>query len=202
MKLSILIPTIPARASVLSRLIAEFKRQGQGREEEFEIIEYLTEPYNKDDKATWIGTKRQYCLELAKGDAVVFFDDDDTPHRNYIPLILDAWNPDTDCIGFKVACYGYANGGNSPEVMEPADVSILYRKWANDQNGFKYVRCPHHIVPIKREHALAAGFPEIHHGEDHEYSLRLRDSGRLKNEAYIDEFMYTYMFDGKKKKGE
>lgn len=216
MKLSIMVTTMPSRAWHLDNLISYFGMQdapmdffdhGYGvirrwNKDDVEVIAYVTPPYNDVDEGLTFGAKRNAIVEIAKGDFVMCFDDDDKPHERFLELVLPHCVDGVDVIGYKVACYGYANGCNSPEVMEPADVSTKYDGWYNDRNGFKYVRCPHHIVPVRREHVHAIGFKNMHHGEDHEYSLRLRDSGRLKNEAYIDEFMYLYMFDGKKKKGE
>lgn len=215
MKLSILIPTIPARRTGLLLLMRTLAQQigmvpiltgmeptPSGERRRFSVgseVEIIT---LEDNATVDVGVKRQALLGSAQGDFIVFFDDDDEPHPRYLPLILEAIAPGVDCIGYKVACYGYANGGNSPEIMEPADVSIKYDAWANDVGGFKYVRTPHHIMPVRRTHALAAGFPAIHHGEDHAYSMRLKQQGNLKNEVYIDEFLYIYRFNGKKKRGE
>jgi hypothetical protein len=38
----------------------------------------------------------------------------------------------------------------------------------------------------------------MHHGEDHEYAMRMHEAGLLRNEAYIDEFLYIYRFDAAK----
>ena len=217
-KLSIMVTTMPSRAIHLNNLVRYFGMDGTtacecqfekgtlskwvSEDGKVELLAYSTPPYDGNDPQLTFGAKRNALTMVARGKFVMSFDDDDKPHERFLELVLPHCVDGVDVIGYKVACYGYANGCNSPEVMEPADVSTKYDGWYNDRNGFKYVRCPHHIVPVRREHVHAIGFKNVHHGEDHEYSLRLRDSGRLKNEAYIDEFMYLYMFDGKKKKGE
>lgn len=218
MKLSIMVTTMPSRASHLSNLVGHFHmtdaayseqdylygvlRSWTDPERGVEILAYVTPPYNDTDEALTFGAKRNAIASIAKGEFLMCFDDDDEPHPHFLDLILPNCKEGVDVIGYKVACYGYANGCQSPEVMEPADVSTKYDGWYNDRNGFKYVRCPHHIVPVRREHVLSIGFKPMHHGEDYEYSIRLRDSGRLKNEAYIDEFMYVYLFNAKKQPGE
>ena len=166
-----------------------------------EVLAYLTAAYDKVDERLTYGEKRNVVLRAAHGEYVAFHDDDDLPHTEYIERFLKALAEKPDVVGFKVACYGYANGCKSPEIMEPADVSIRYNGWGNDQNGFKYVRYPHHLPPTKREHAMAIGYVG-HYGEDHDYSTRMQASGRLKKEVYIDEFMYTYVYNAKKKEGE
>ena len=57
-------------------------------------------------------------------------------------------------------------------------------------------------MPTRREHVSKVGYRPMHHGEDHEYSMRMRDSGLLKTEVYIPEYLYYYLFNAKKKKGE
>lgn len=217
MKLSILIATMPSREEALADLlkwlgvdhtIVEWYPHELGslerRSDEahgVEVLTYKTPPYDKKDEGLSYGGKRNVLMAAAKGDYVAFFDDDDQPHPKYIDRILTAIEQRPDVVGFKVACYGYANDCKSPEIMEPADVSIRYNGWANDQNGFKYVRFPHHLAPTKREHAMAIGY-RGHRGEDHDYSMRMQASGRLKTEVHIDEFLYIYRFNAKKKPGQ
>ena len=220
MKLSICIATMPSRIGALGNLIQALGMADHascngewgeiGRvyrwidiERGVEVVAYLTDPFDKanpDDRLSY-GGKRNELMRLAKGAYVAFFDDDDEPHHEYIPRIMEAIEQGPDVVGFKVACYGYANNCKSPEIMEPADVSIRYNGWANDQNGFKYVRFPHHLAPTKREHAMAIGY-RGHYGEDHDYSVRMQASGRLKTEVHIDEFLYIYLFNCNKKEGE
>jgi len=220
MKLTIGITTMPSRSDQLASLVDQFGKDGWASVKgtyfglgelitftphsgDFEVLAYLTQPYDKanPDERLSYGGKRNAIIEVAKGEYIAFFDDDDEPHPEYIDRILKAIETGPDVVGFKVACYGYANGCKSPEIMEPADVSIRYPKWANDQNGFKYVRFPHHLAPTKLEHAKAIGYVG-HYGEDHDYSMRMQASGRLKTEVYIDEFMYIYLFSANKKPGE
>lgn len=156
MRLSIMVTTMPSRASKLEALVHSFG-MSDAQYKEFphalgtmrtwtawgvEILAYMTEPYDDRTPGLTFGGKRNAILEIAQGRFVLSFDDDDQPHPEFLARILkviDA-NPDTDVIGYKVACYGYAqtNGQFDPSIMEPADVSIRYKDWANDQNGFKY----------------------------------------------------------------
>jgi glycosyltransferase involved in cell wall biosynthesis len=218
MKLSILIISIPSREERLDRLVQSlipgtvpeviefslgtiYRRVNESKG--YEVLVYETRPYDKanpDDRLSY-GGKRNVLGAASNGDYVCYVDDDDTIHPEYLRRILEAIDQGPDVVGFKVACYGYANNRQSPEIMEPADVSIRYKGWANDQNGFKYVRFPHHLAPTKREHALAIGY-RGHYGEDHDYSIRMQASGRLKTEVHIDEFLYVYRFNAKKKAGE
>lgn len=217
MKLTIGITTMPSRAYDLEKLIGLLGMQdfriGEFKHEagevilwgdvtrSVEVLAYLTPAYDKKDDRLTYGEKRNAVLRIAQGEYIAFHDDDDEPHPQYINNILKALESGPDVVGFKVACYGYANNCQSPEIMEPADVSIKYPGWANDQNGFRYVRYPHHLAPTKTEHARAIGY-RGHYGEDHDYSVRMQAAGLLKTEAYIDEWMYTYLFNAKKKPGQ
>lgn len=221
MKLSIMVTTMESRIGKLGNLVrklgladfaacnAEWYEKGRmykyvDNARGVELLAYMTDPYDDKDPDLTFGGKRNAILKAAQGEYVCCFDDDDEPHPRFLELVLAAIEQKPDVIGYKVACYGYAqvNGQFDPSIMEPADVSIKYDGWYNDRNGFKYVRCPHHIVPVRAEHVREIGFKPMHHGEDHEYSIRLRDSGLLKKEVYIDEFMYLYLFNAKKAKGE
>lgn len=224
MKLTICIATMPSRKENLAALVdslltkqascdysgielATFKHEKglltawYNPDRDVEILAFETDPYDGSDETLSYGGKRNILMGKAGGAYVAFVDDDDELHPEYLPRILEAIEQGPDVVGFKVACYGYANGCKSPEIMEPADVSIRYNGWANDQNGFKYVRFPHHLAPTKREHAMAIGY-RGHYGEDHDYSVRMQASGRLKTEVHIDEFLYIYKFNAKKKEGE
>lgn len=213
-----MISTMPSREAALHKLLGMFNINLADERETFvheegavtrytdnklgvEILEYCTAPYDKVNEGLSYGGKRNAIMRVARGEYVACVDDDDEIHPEYIPKILEAIEQGPDVVGFKVACYGYANGCKSPEIMEPADVSIRYDGWANDQNGFKYVRYPHHLAPTKREHAMAIGY-RGHYGEDHDYSVRMQASGRLKTEVHIDEFLYIYKFNAKKQPGE
>jgi len=220
MKLTIMVTTMPSRFPKLENLLRKLGMDPNDVTEQqvekghmmrwadddrgVEVLAYATPPFDEVDRALTFGAKRNAIAAVAQGEYLCCFDDDDEPHPRFLELVLKAIEQKPDVIGYKVACYGYAqvNGEFDPSIMEPADVSIKYDGWYNNRNGFHYVRCPHHIVPVRAEHVRAIGFKEMHHGEDHEYSIRMRDSGRLKTEVYIDEFMYVYLFNAKKKKGE
>ena len=220
MKLTISITTMPSRSESLAKLVSSLGFDlVQGTDTDWimgrllrwvdevmgvEVLAYSTPPYNDVDDRLTFGAKRNVLIDAAKGEYIGSVDDDDALHPQFLELVLAAIEQKPDVIGYKVACYGYAqtNGQFDPSIMEPADVSIKWDGWYNDRGGFKYVRCPHHIVPVRAEHVRAIGFQPMHHGEDHEYSIRMRDSGRLKSEVYIDEFMYVYRFSATKKKGE
>lgn len=182
MILSILIPTIENRKEKFDKLIEELFRQNDEVYSRVQIIGLC------DNKEISIGSKRQRLLTMAQGDYVVFIDDDDMVSDDYIEEILEALKKKPDFVGFNIECT--FNGLSS--VM--ADVSNIYNDWANDLNGFKFVRTPYHKTPIKRQIALKIGFRDMRYAEDYDFSSRLKKSGLIKKEQHINKVLYYYKF--------
>lgn len=139
-----------------------------------------------DNKEISIGAKRQKLLELAKGDFIVFFDDDDMPYPNYVQMILDAITPGVDCIGMNVIMT--TNGINTQRCCH----SLRYKNWANNIDGWDYVRNITHFNPVLRSIALRVGFKDLRFGEDKLYSDGV--SKLLTKEAYIDKPLFHYRY--------
>jgi len=97
MKLSILICTIPSRSEMLKKLTQQLMLLlGKYDDSEWEVLIQPDENIN-------VGQKRNILLQKASGDFVVFIDDDDEIHDNYIDAFMHAisCNPDADCIGYR-----------------------------------------------------------------------------------------------------
>lgn len=176
-KLSILIATMPIRAHKLANLRQVLDRQ---LTPEVEVITDISMNYN-------IGIKRNKLLGLASGKYIVFQDDDDLIASDYIEKILNAIETEPDCIGISGVIT--TNGRNEMQWH----ISKDFKMW--HQRGNIYYRTPNHISPVKRELALAAGFPEISFGEDYEYSMRLLPM--LKTEVKIPGTLYHYRYESK-----
>lgn len=176
MVLSILIATMPSRKQELRRLLENLRDQC----EEFDDVEILINSRMDVN----IGQKRNLLLAEAKGDYIVFVDDDDHVSENYVWCIIQACAIGNDCIGISGTIT--TNGLKERQWH----ISKAYGKW-HERNNI-YYRTPNHISPIRRELALAAGFPEIAHGEDFEYSKRLLPL--LKSETIIKGNLYWYDF--------
>lgn len=183
--LSILIPTMPSRSESLDHLLMILGKQIMGNNAvDLEInrdMSLFGKPLN-------IGRKRNEMLQSARGKYIVFIDDDDEVSENYISLILDAISEEPDCIGIN-GCIT-TNGKDERQWF----ISKDNRKWFT--KGDIYYRTPNHISPVKRDIALKAGFPEIAHGEDYIYSMRILPL--LKTEVIIPEPLYTYKYVTKK----
>lgn len=191
-KLSILIATTTERHEMYvmlhANLVSQIRRHNLVNE--VEILSLV------DNKEMSIGNKRQELLKMAKGDFIVFFDDDDLPSPNYVKMIHDAIVSDQyiDCIGMNVTMT--TNGKNPQKCCH----SLKYPDWENNKDGWDYVRNITHFNPVLRKKALEIGFKDIRFGEDKEYSDRI--SKILENEYYIEEPLFHYRYSNKQSHNE
>jgi glycosyltransferase involved in cell wall biosynthesis len=174
-KLSILTCTLHNRTNKFKKLNKHLTKQIKFCSD----VELLA---NIDSGEKSIGLKRNELLRSAKGEYVVFIDDDDWVSNDYVFKILTAIShKDPDCCGIE----GTIINRNREEKFIH---SIRYSSWYTE-NGIHY-RCPNHLNPIKRKIALSVGFLDVSVGEDHDYSLRLKPL--LKTEVYIKTPIYFY----------
>jgi len=182
MQLSILICTTFDRTDMFNLLKHHLQTQINefGFRKEVEILSEC------DNKEISVGKKRQSLLEKAIGEYIVFIDSDDMVPYYYVQKNLEAIKENPDCIGFRINCKG------TPGIT--ASASNRWDDWADNKGGFDYVRTIYHKNPVKREIALQIGFKDMRFAEDYDYSKRLKASGLLKNEVFIDEIMYEYRY--------
>ncbi len=174
--LSILTCSLTQRAFFLKRLEKEILKQTKNAS----YVEMLA---SVDSGEKSIGQKRNELLLAAKGDYIVFIDDDDLVACNYVSSIINAiMNKKPDCVGIK----GVLIEKNKPNQYFLH--SIKYKTWYT-KNSIHY-RCPNHLNPVKRSLALDTRFENISSGEDYDYSLRLNE--KLKTEVFINQILYYY----------
>ena len=172
--------TIPSRAHYLARLLSGLAPQiAPGAE--LLIV--------SDAGEVSIGQKRQHMIEQARGEFVVFIDDDDTVVDHYVASLLEAIraNPDTDCVTFR--SQRYCDGAYE------ADCVYSLRNRTNDgceeRDGVRtYIRFPYHVTPVRRSLALQVGFESLDHREDTDFAERLRPL--LRSEVHLPEALYSY----------
>lgn len=184
--LSILIATMPQRATMLNKLLDHLWTQVLRHPRKVEII------VDDDEKST-TGAKRQRLLGRARGEFVSSIDDDDWVSDRYVDNILEAINkvPTADCVEFHVEMI-------EDRTRHKAHCSTKYTEWSTINGVF--ARCPNHISPVRRTLALRAGFPDKTIKEDFDYSMRLRPL--LKTEAPMGpEPMYFY-YPGRGRRGQ
>lgn len=184
MKFSILIPTLPERSNQLCELKAQLYGQIilNGSKDDVEVLTLI------DNREKTTGAKRNQLLDMSTGDYIAFIDDDDKVSPDYIEKILLAIEKKPDVVGMKLV--QYTDGKLYGNTIH----SIAYKEWKNIPNGdtWFFERCPNHLNPVKREHALKARFPDKILGEDQDYSYKLR--GMLLTEVMIETPIYFYWF--------
>lgn len=172
-RLSILTVTIEPRKEIFRNLARVLHAQSDKQ------IELLA---SCDNGERSIGAKRNDLLLAAKGDYVVFIDDDDMVSPYYVSGILRGIQSNPDCCGIE-GIITHKNVGPKKFIH-----SIQFEDWFEKDNI--YYRCPNHLNPIKREIALDTMFADKSYQEDKDFSERLK--GKLKTEVYIKGPIYFY----------
>jgi spore maturation protein CgeD len=180
-KLSILIPTLTSRASLLVKLRNKLQKQltALGCAAQVQALTF------KGSELYSAGAKKSRLLEEAEGEYVVFIDDDDEVSDDYLPAIMRAIreHPGVDCIGM---CGAVAANGEKPGKV----VYSLSNPAASEIIGV-YFRPPCPAMPIRR--AVAGRFPhaDITGGEDADLALRMAREQAIATEIFIDKVLIT-----------
>jgi cellulose synthase/poly-beta-1,6-N-acetylglucosamine synthase-like glycosyltransferase len=172
-RLSILTPTLHSRSQIFQNLARVLNAQAN------HSVEMLASVDNGEKS---IGQKRNELLEAAKGDYVVYVDDDDMVSPLFVAKILEGLKNNPDCCGIE-GIVTFKQVGPKKFIH-----SLQYDDWFEKDEI--YYRCPNHLNPIKREIALEVKFPEKSWQEDQDFSYRLK--GKLKTETYIKGPIYFY----------
>ena len=187
MKLSILICHLPNRAECFRALILELYRQIGNQFHN--LVEVLV---CSDEKPVTTGEKRNKLLDRAKGNYIVFIDDDDEVTDDYVSEMLKGIESGADCLGIK----GWMTWDEGRRV-EWEISKDFFNEDDHSTGTLRYKRSTNHITAVKRELALQARFPEISNAEDKAYSDKLLPL--LKTEYKIDKLLYHYKFTSSNK---
>lgn len=180
MKLSVLICTVTSRVGIY---LPEFIKRLNFQAEHFTDVEIL---YLGDNKKRTVGEKRNDLISIAKGEYIVFCDDDDIVSDDYVSEIRNACDG-SDIVVFDVMCS--VNGGEFKLVKYDKDYSM-------DKNfAAFYQRIPNHIMCIRRDIALKVMFRQITFGEDADYAKRIKRY--LITQNRINKVLYYYIFNHK-----
>ena len=179
MRLSILTCHLKSRRLFLEQLVQCLEPQLTPE------VEHLID----DTDGLSIGVKRNSLLARASGGYVAYVDDDDILSHNYVSLILAAIQTNPDCVGIRGVLQDYG------KVQGVFEHSIRHKDWVTKDGDIKWLRPPNHLNPIRREHALKAGFPDMNCGEDFHYSMAVQPY--LKTEIFIEPVIYLYQHHGK-----
>ena len=139
----------------------------------------------KDNKEMSIGEKRHHLLAQCDADYMVMVDDDDMVREDYVQRVLSALESNPDCVGYLEA----VNIGGMQGI---ACHSNRYARWGANKDGYDFVRTIFYKDVIRTDIAKHVGFRDMRYGEDYDFSIRLKDSGLLLREVFINEVMYFY----------
>lgn len=184
MKLSVLICSVHTRRNtflpvILNELYRQYDLLSESEKNDVEIIVL------QDNKKIMLGTKRNFMVDMAQGQYVVFVDDDDRINQLYLKKLLTASYNLTDCITFKALVT--INGTDAKECI----YSVKFYSDANFED--RYERIPNHICAIKRELARKVNYPAIPYGEDSGFSKEIKKY--LQTEHFINEVLYFYDYN-------
>lgn len=180
MKLSILVPSVPSRLNYFFPRIMKQLLQQCANFPEVEIIGLF------DNKKRTVGEKRQDLLNLARGEYLVFIDDDDRISDEYISSIIESINnnPNTDCIVFDCICCI-----NNSELKKLCKYGIEF-EYGDINNGLEWRGKPAHTMVYKSDIAKKHLYNFVNFGEDIDWVVRA--SKDIKHQTRIDKILYYY----------
>lgn len=187
--LTVLVPSVSTRRktfgpAITDALFSQHEKLTPDQQRRVEIL-IITDAGRSGGMV--VGDKRNAMVRMARGEYVVFVDDDDRVVDDYLLTLLDATTHGADCITFNLMC---ALNGAAPKLCR---YSLDYTKDHNAPDH--YQRLPNHITAVRRTLMLACPFPSKQFGEDADYAVRLRPS--LKTQHRIDRVLYHYDFSDK-----
>lgn len=197
--LSIQIPTTEDRRHLYAKLEEEIRNQCVALGEEpfsgflaGEIqlggwrssqIEFM---YYRDNKEISIGEKRNVMYQHSTGLYSWMIDDDDFIAPNAVRKILKALETRPDCVTFreKVTIDG---------VEKLSSFNLGWDDWAENVDGFDYVRTPFFKTPILTGLCQKVGVKDMRFGEDHDFAQRIKPW--LQSSVHIPEQLYWYQHE-------
>ena len=187
MLLSILIPTLKTRVPLYARL-AKCLAPQLSRFDPIELLDYV------DDGEACIGAKRNALMKQARGQYVVFIDDDDLVAADYVATILAALKNRPDCVGFRVRRFtdGLEFGESINSLACKPLLAHPHKRIDLADGHVIYPRTPNHLNPIRRELARQCPFPEQNFGEDWAFSTAVLPM--LSSEVFVDRYLYDYFY--------
>jgi glycosyltransferase involved in cell wall biosynthesis len=189
--LSILICSLHKRFGMLGTLLRNLHCQI----EEANAVGVVEVLVNADGGEKSTGKKRNELIGNAKGEWVVFVDDDDEVANCYVTEILKALQSNPDAVGLS----GRITTNGREEKAWFISKNLPYCSRRDEQGREYYVRFNNHLSPTRRSIAAQIGFPDVYVGEDYDYARRLSEAGLIKSEVVIEKDLYHYKFVTNKK---
>lgn len=189
--LSVLIPTIPERGEMFTKLFNELHRQleyMQTFHSSLGDIEIVVDGSKRFlDGGLSIGKKREALVKQAQGKYLCFLDDDETIAPNYLETLVRLCQHDADVVTFR----NISKMDNFWMIVE------MRLNYANETASPNHVvhRSPWHICPVKSLYAKTFPFEDINYGEDWSWMrhvLTLCDTN-----AHTDAVIHQYNHNSK-----
>jgi len=177
----ILIPTIPHRDTTLRLLLEELDRQWQPG------LGVILNWDNLERPGLASYAKWGELAAASRADYISFAGDDDMVAPDFVPRVMKAIESQPDYVGFPVR---YTIAG---ELQQPVEHSLRYPGWIDSPQML--IRDIVHTNPIRRELALLVPWEAKLPDEDLAWGNRMRATGRVKSEVWIDDPMYYYQPD-------
>lgn len=176
MKLSILMCSTNTRVN--NFLQAIYQQINEQLVESVEVITII------DNKTQTIWEKRNNLISMAKGEYIVFVDDDDKISDDYISSLLvwiESWK--------DVVCFDAAISINWADY-----VPVKYSMYYNNANSNKvYYRKPNHLMCWKKDIATKIKYEDISYGEDTNRANAMLEN--ISSEYLIDKCLYYYDYN-------
>ena len=178
-KLSILVPTVPNRIDNYYLRIMTDLIQQVAPYPDIELISFF------DNKKRTIGKKRDDMLNLAKGEYLVFIDDDDRLSPDYVKDIMGTLsaNPDTDCVVFD----SITKVNSGPDILCKYGIEFEY---GYILDGKEWRGKPAHTMVYKSSIAKRHPFTDMGNGEDVDWVKRACLD--IRNQTRINKVLYYY----------
>lgn len=181
MKLSILTPSIPSRASQAGNLTAEILRQIEAGGFQGQVEHLVL----SDNRQRTIGAKRQALVDISRGEYFAFVDDDDEIAPEYVASLIEAAGTHADVITFRQRCIYNGQEGIIQFGLNFHDHPF--------RPGEVTHRAPWHVCAWRRERVSMCQFGETNYGEDIIWCQQARR--RIASGWHIDAILHTYRHD-------
>ncbi len=137
-----------------------------------------------DNRETSIGTKRQNLLQAAEGKYFAFIDDDDDITDAYVEDLVETINGSYPVMRLRgqIAEYTFTHS------LENTLHSPMAR-------GDVFLRPPNHLNPMLTDIGKFVSFADAVRGEDLDWTIRLAQSGFLKDEYRQDDSRIHYIYN-------
>ena len=160
-----------------------------------------------DNKAFSVGEKRNYLLDMARGEYLTFIDDDDQVSDNYIKTIIDYTKafPDVTVFCHEVEKLYDGKFEKTQYFSKERGTINMNRKPGRGRKHpltgkpLEYkmqLMTPNHLMIWKSDVAKRERFPGYNLSEDIEWANLMNK--HIDQEMQIAERLYTYDFDKKK----